>query len=97
MSEIASVGHGMVGMVGRVTERPMVEGSSHLGRTAPSVRGVDRADVSDHARLLERLQQMPDVRAEHVEAIREAIRNDTYLTDERLSEAVDHLMSDLLD
>jgi negative regulator of flagellin synthesis FlgM len=54
--------------------------------------GSDRVELSAHARLLDRLLQLPDVRMELVETVRQAIRDGTYETPEKLEAAVDRLL-----
>lgn len=55
----------------------------------------DRVEVSDHARHLERLRSLPDVRAAKVDAIRASIARGTYDTPERMKVALQRLLDDL--
>jgi len=55
----------------------------------------DRVDLSEHARHLERLRSLPDVRAEKVESIRESIERGTYDTPERMQAALRRLLDEL--
>ncbi len=94
MPEIPSIGHGLVGPVKRaagvspqeVTLKPH-ERNGRIG---------DRVELSAHARLLDRLLQLPDVRTELVEAVRQAIRDGTYETPEKLEVAVARLLEEEL-
>ncbi|MCA9300712.1 MAG: flagellar biosynthesis anti-sigma factor FlgM [Phycisphaerales bacterium] len=63
-------------------------------RPAPT-RGSDQVEVSDVAYFLSRLRDMPDIRTDLVERIREEIANGTYETQERLDGAIDGLLEDL--
>ncbi|MBX3354194.1 MAG: flagellar biosynthesis anti-sigma factor FlgM [Phycisphaeraceae bacterium] len=56
---------------------------------------ADRAEISDHARHLERLRSLPDVRSAKVDAIRDSIARGTYDTPERMKVALQRLLDDL--
>lgn len=56
---------------------------------------VDRLDLSEHARHLERLRSMPSVRTEKVESIRASIERGTYDTPERMQAALMRLLHEL--
>jgi hypothetical protein len=58
-------------------------------------RGGDRVELSDRAQLLERLRQMPAVRADLVQKVRRSIDNDTYETPQRINRAIQALLEDL--
>jgi len=58
-------------------------------------RPADRVEVSDMARLMARLNQLPDVRADLVEKARADIAAGRYDDDERLELAIDALIDDL--
>jgi anti-sigma28 factor (negative regulator of flagellin synthesis) len=57
--------------------------------------GVDRAEISDHARFLAKLRDVPEVRRQKVEALRALIASGKYETPERISGAVDKIMEEL--
>ncbi len=61
------------------------------GRNEDSQRG-DRVELSDHARLLDRIRQLPDVRQDRVERMRSAIARGGYDSDARIDHAIDRLM-----
>ncbi len=94
MAEIPSVGHNkLVGPIGRMAGSIQYSGpprNQQVTETRP-----DRVELSDHARLLDRLRQMPDVRSELVSAVRQAIADGTYDTPEKLDPAVAQLLGDL--
>ncbi|MDY7110264.1 MAG: flagellar biosynthesis anti-sigma factor FlgM [Planctomycetota bacterium] len=52
-------------------------------------------ELSDHARFLDQLRRLPEVRSEHVEAVRQAIADGTYETEPRLEAAIDRLIQEL--
>jgi negative regulator of flagellin synthesis FlgM len=73
--------------------------SPQNGRLEPQERNGqagDRVELSAHARLLDRLLQLPDVRIELVEAVRQAIADGTYETPEKLEVAVARLLEEEL-
>jgi len=55
----------------------------------------DRVELSDHARHLERLRALPDVRSAKVDAIRDSIARGAYDTPERMKVALQRLLDDL--
>ncbi len=94
MAEIPSIGPGSVGPINRaaaltaayrITE-DLQQRSGPLG---------DRVELSRHAVLLDRLQQLPDVRADLVDEVRDAIAGGTYETDDKLTAAVEGLLPEL--
>ena len=62
--------------------------------SSSKVKG-DQVSVSSEAKLLSALSQIPDVRQEKVDEIKKAIKDGSYLTDEKLSAALDSLIQDL--
>ena len=56
---------------------------------------TDRAEISDHARFLAQLRDVPPIRKEKVEALRELIASGEYETPERIAVAVDRLLEEL--
>jgi len=73
---------------------------SPMARTSPlaarsDAPREDRVEISDHARHLDRLRSLPDVRASKVEAIRASIADGTYDTPERMKVALQRLLDDL--
>lgn len=55
----------------------------------------DRVELSDRAQLLERLRQMPAVRADLVQKIRTSINKGNYETPQRINTAIAALLEDL--
>ena len=58
-------------------------------------RPGDRVELSDHARLLDRVLHLPEVRVDLVQRVRQAIADGTYETDEKLAVAVERMLQDL--
>mgnify|MGYP000875866891 CR=1 FL=1 len=55
----------------------------------------DSVSVSTEAHFLSAISKVPDIRQDKVDEIKKAIKDGTYLTDEKLSAAMDNLMQDL--
>lgn len=55
----------------------------------------DAVELSDRARYLARLKQLPDVRADLVERVRSEIAAGTYETPEKIEAALERLALDL--
>jgi negative regulator of flagellin synthesis FlgM len=65
---------------------------------APAQAPVDTGDVlelSDAAQLASRLSEIPDVRMDRIQAIRAAIAEGVYETDEKLNVALDRLLDEI--
>ena len=58
------------------------------------VRGEDRVELSDKARYLQRLREVPPVRQELVDRIKGELESGTYETPEKFAEALDALLDD---
>ena len=63
---------------------------------APEVRGSDKVELSQAARLLARVRAMPDIRDARVEEIRQQIVRGTYVSEDKLGKALDALVDDFL-
>ncbi len=93
MPEIPSIGHGGVGPINRTAGPSAATGSTKARDLAE--RPGDRVEVSEHARLLDRLRQLPEVRTELIERFRQEIAAGTYLTPEKIDAAIERLLQDL--
>ena len=97
MSEISAIGNAVVGSVRPVkptTPTNAVEVNAPTSEVDASST-VDRVEFSEQAQMLTKIQQLPDVRQDRVDTIRNAIANNTYLTDEKVDIALDRLIDDL--
>ena len=56
---------------------------------------ADQLDISPEADLVSRVQELPDVRAERIESIRQQIEAGTYDTDEKLEIALGRMFDEL--
>ena len=96
MVEIPSIGPGSVGPINRASERIEAYRVSE-NRPQQSEPLGDRVELSPQAVLLDRLLQLPDVRGDLVEQVREAITSGTYETEAKLNAAIDGLLRDEAD
>ena len=62
----------------------------------PETRGSDKVELSQAGKLLARVRAMPDIREAKVEEIRQQIVRGTYVTDDRLGQALNALVDDFL-
>ena len=82
-----SIGLGATGAANRVSEATAAYRAAEGSATAPSAprwaEGRDRVELSEHARHLDAIRQLPDVRMARVEAIKQAIAQGQYPLDSR--------------
>lgn len=99
MTDISSIGHGSVGPAGGFhrTASPASTDPSADRPTRPGTDAADRVELSEHARFMNQLRDMPDVRTERVEEIRQQIADGNYLTDHKLDVAINRLMESFID
>jgi flagellar biosynthesis anti-sigma factor FlgM len=100
MSEIhpisGSAGSPLAGGIQRtqLDAASMAQGASATNG-APRAQMQDRVELSEHARHLERLRQLPDVRHSKVEAARSAIADGVFETPDRLRAALLKLLDEI--
>ncbi len=56
---------------------------------------VDQIDISEAAQLVEQVRQLPDIREDRVEAVRQQIAAGTYDTSEKLDAAIERLLDEI--
>ena len=97
MPDIGPVGIGSplasVHSVSRVSFDSAPRAAASAGAAKTELR--DRVELSDHARLLDRLRSMPAYRADKVAEARAAIEAGSYESPARLQAAVQKLIGDL--
>lgn len=73
-------------------------GSGPQAEPPPTAIGPreDRVEISQIAQFLSRVSELPDVRSDKVDAVRQALQNGTYDVDGRLSEALDQFLEENL-
>ena len=74
-----------------VPPQPVAERSSG----SKPVSAEDHVEISELAQSLSTLEPASDIRVEKVQAIREAILNGTYLTEDKIDATIDRLIDDL--
>ncbi len=81
------------------TSLPALERSSRsAGSASPSTatpREADHAELSDNARLLSALSELPDVRQDLIDSVRAQIEAGTYDTPDKVDALLDNLAEDL--
>lgn len=99
MTDISSIGNGSIGPAGgfhRATSSASLDPSA--SRPArPGLDAGDRVELSDHARFMNRLREMPEVRSDRVEQIRQQIADGTYEADYKLEIAISRLIESFVD
>lgn len=95
MVEIPSIGPGSVGPINRAAALAAAYKKTE-GLQSRSEPLGDRVELSRHAVLLDLLQQLPDVRADLIDEVRDAVAGGTYETDEKLTAAIVGLLPDLV-
>lgn len=95
MSDFSSIGPGVngtssVGPIGRIT--PV-----HSGRVGAvieskdpgaSIADADRVELSDRARFLDMLRQLPDVRQDRIDRVKQAIEAGEYDSEDKIDAAI---------
>jgi negative regulator of flagellin synthesis FlgM len=56
---------------------------------------ADEVNISSAARMLEQVQQMPEMRQQRIDAVRAEIAAGTYETPERLNIAIERLLDEI--
>ncbi|MBC8310386.1 MAG: flagellar biosynthesis anti-sigma factor FlgM [Planctomycetes bacterium] len=97
MSEISAIGNTVVGSVKSASP---VAPANPVEVAAPAVdtTGVtvsDRVEFSQEAQMLEKIQELPAVRQDRIDALKDAIAANTYLTEEKLNLAIDRMIDEV--
>ena len=80
---------------------PQAIGAPHAARPAQSPPSAsapavgDEVQISDAAKLIEKMQQIPDIRQDRVASIRAQIAQGAYETPARLDAAVSRLLDEI--
>jgi len=80
---------------------PQAVGAPHGARPSqaaarPESVGInDEVNISDAARLVEQVQDIPDIRQDRVDAVRRQIAAGTYETEAKLNAAVERLLDEI--
>ena len=85
-----------IGSVSGATPARAVSPSASQPAAPPSVAGPrDELEISSAGKMLDRLSETPEVRAERLAQIKEAIENGAYDTDEKLEAALSRMFDSL--
>jgi negative regulator of flagellin synthesis FlgM len=71
-----------------------VRPAQHMSRPE-AAQIADEVDISDAARLVEQMHEMPDIRYDRVEAVRQQIADGTYETSDKLNAALERLLDEI--
>ena len=104
MSEIPVIGNPAVGAPRQMTPTvapvevvaPEVTTSTVDGCNAEVLATTDRVEFSQQSQLLEKIHQLPDVRQDKIDAVKDAISNNSYLTNDKLDIAVDRMIDEMM-
>ena len=99
MSEISIIGNAVVGNVQSNAPSPSAP-TTPVEVAAPvvdntTIASADCVEFSQQAQLIEKLQHLPIVRQERIDAIKNAIAENSYLTVEKLDLAINRMIDDL--
>ena len=70
-------------------------GSQNIGAANTPASIGDTLDISAAGQLADRMSEIPDIRQDKVNALRSAIAQGTYETDEKLGVALDRLLDEI--
>ena len=70
-------------------------GSQSVGASNTPASVSDQLDISAAGQLADRMSEIPDIRQDKVNALRSAIAEGTYETDEKLGVALDRLLDEI--
>jgi hypothetical protein len=104
MSDLSSIGSGLNGSGGPLSPvnrlapaTPLHNRLDHLVEpievSIPRVEG-DRVELSEFARYLDMLRQLPDVRQNLIDRVKTQIEAGTYETDDKIDAALENFMRD---
>jgi len=63
--------------------------------TPSSINTTDELQLSPAAQMASKLSEIPDIRWDRVNAIKTAIADGTYMTDDKMNVAVDRLLDEI--
>lgn len=97
MSDISVIGNAVVGKIVASTAGKKEKSPAEVITTLEEVvaEPADRVEFSHHAQMIEKIHQLPSVRQDRINAIKEAIFNDTYMTTDKLDIAFERLIDEV--
>lgn len=99
MPDIALVNNSTVGPLHASQAVGRSSGERTISQHEPSehLRQRDRVEVSHHANWLQTIRDMPEIRQNRIDALRMAIEDNSYVTPEKIDQAIKMLMEDILE
>ena len=99
MPDIALVNNNTVGPLDASQAVGRASGERTIAQHQPvdRVRQHDRVEVSHHANWLQTIRDMPDVRQDRVHEVQTAIQDNSYITADKIDQAVKLLLEDILE
>jgi hypothetical protein len=99
MPDIALVNNSTVGPLDASQAIGRTSGERTIAQHQPVERGRqrDRVEVSHHASWLQAIRDMPDVRQDRINAVQTAIQDNSYITPDKIDQAVKMLLKDILE
>ena len=98
MSDISVIGNAVVGNIDS-SIAPIKQKSPVEVVTTPEeiiAEPADRVEFSHLAQMIEKIHQLPSVRQERVDEIKEALSNGSYMTTDKLDIAFDRLINEVV-
>ncbi|MBT4524851.1 MAG: flagellar biosynthesis anti-sigma factor FlgM [Phycisphaerae bacterium] len=101
MSEISAIGNAGNAIVGSVQPTtPTTPTTTAVEVSAPAMDSgaagtVDRVEFSEQAQMLEKIHNLPEIRQELVDRVKDSIANNTYLTDVKIDIAIETLINEV--
>ncbi len=95
MPEIPSIGQSSIGSIKQVVTNGVLTSAEKARQDIATEPRRDSVELSEHARLLDRLHDVSGIREDVVSRVREEIENGTYETRERIDVTIDRLLEDL--
>ncbi len=86
---------GAQGVNGPHNQRPSQPQQPDATRGASTSLGGDKLEISSAGEIAAALSNIPDIRQDRVDALRQAIASGVYETDEKLSGALDKLLDEI--
>ena len=83
------------GITGPDPIQPQRTPANRIRAYSDSSPAADRAEISDHARFLSHLREVPPIRKEKVEELKSLIASGNYETPGRIAGAVEKLLEEL--
>jgi len=94
MPDISSIGHGSLEPLSR-SAATTIHRNGQVVEAKAAPREPDRVELSEHARYLDKMRQLPEGRLELVNQVKDAIEAGAYETEDKLNLAIARLLNDI--